>query len=61
MDEGLISAVWRYLTEGGGVGGGQAAGDITHGMRRFSWVRRLGSLGFGRGGGSVVGQVRCVA
>ena len=35
MDEGMISAVRRDLTEGGGVGGGQAAVVITHGMRKL--------------------------
>ena len=33
MDEGMISAVGRYLTEPGGVGERQAVVVITHGLR----------------------------
>ena len=33
MDEGMISAVRRYLAEPGGVGEGQAVVVITHGLR----------------------------
>ena len=38
MDEGMISAVRRYLTEGGGVGEGQAVVVITHWEEEVPWV-----------------------
>ena len=56
MDEGMISAVRRYLTEGGGVGEGQAVVVITHWDGEVPWVgeevRRFRLL---EGGGGVVG------
>jgi ABC-type glutathione transport system ATPase component len=38
MDEGMINAVRRYLTEGGGVGEGQAVVAITHWEEEVPWV-----------------------
>ncbi|KIJ90822.1 hypothetical protein K443DRAFT_686475 [Laccaria amethystina LaAM-08-1] len=38
MDGGMISAVRRYLTEGGGIGEGQAVVVITHWEEEVPWV-----------------------
>ena len=56
MDEGMISAVRRYLTEGGGVGEGQAVVVITHWDEEVPWVgEEVRRFRLWEGSGGVVG------
>ena len=56
MDEGMISAVRRYLTEGGGVGEGQAVVVITHWDEEVPWVgEEVRRFRIWEGSGGVVG------
>jgi len=56
MDEGMVSAVRRYLTEDGGVGVGQAVVVITHWEEEVPWVgENVSRFRIWEGGGGVVG------
>jgi len=56
MDEGMISAMWRYLTEDGGVGEGQAVVVITHWEEEVLWVgEAVKWFRIWEGSGAVVG------
>ena len=56
MDEGMIGAVRRCLTEGGGVGEGQAVVVITHWEEEVPWVgEEVRRFRLSEGSGGVIG------
>ena len=55
MDEGMISAVRRCLSEGGGVGGTGSSCDLPIGVTRFLGCEEVGRFRIWERGGGVVG------